>query len=216
VFHVEDGTSQIAELATAIPTNRFVYVAATLEDRTGEMRIYLDGRVAGQRVTRVRPFGDLDPASNPGIGIGNTQGHPASPFPEPFAGVIDELRVYSRALSPGEVHQAYAEIARRPEASNESLETVRLPLKASPSADNPEAVASPTMASTGPELRVFTAIELSWPSETNKVYRIQWTPSLEQPQWTNLEPLISGTGAEVSLFDSAREHPQGFYRVLIE
>ena len=59
VFHVEDGTSQIAELATLIPIGRFVHVAATLEDRTGEMRIYLDGRVAAQRVTRVRPFGDL-------------------------------------------------------------------------------------------------------------------------------------------------------------
>jgi len=215
VFHIEDGTSQIAELATPIPTGRFVHVAAILDDRTGEMRIYLDGKVVAQRVTKVRPFGDLDPASNPGIGIGNTQGHPASPYPESFCGIIDELRVYSRALSPGEVHQTYFETARGPEASNESVETVRLPLKASSSAANSEAVVNPTVVSTGPELHVFTALELSWSSETNKVYRIQWTPSLEQPQWMNLEPLISGTGIDVSVFDSAREHPQGFYRVQI-
>jgi len=69
--------------------------------------------------------------------------------------------------------------------------------------------------STGPELRAFTAIELSWPSETNKRYRIQWTASLTQPQWQNLEPTALGTGANMSVFDSTREHPQGFYRLKI-
>ncbi|MCX6929554.1 MAG: hypothetical protein NT154_41020 [Verrucomicrobia bacterium] len=90
-----------------------------------------------------------------------------------------------------------------------------LPLKPSSSPANPGGVANPTMVSIGPELHVFTALELSWSSETNKVYRIQRTPSLEQPQWTDLEPLVSGTGTDVSVFDSARNHPRGFYRVLI-
>ena len=168
VFHTEDGTSQIAELATPIPTRRFVHVAATLEDRTGEMRIYLNGRVVAQRVTKVRPFGDLDPASNPGIGIGNTQGHPASPYPESFCGIIDELRVYSRALSPGEVHQTYFETARGPEASNESVETVRLPLKASSTPSTPKPSLIRPWCQLAQNSRVFTALELSWSSKRTR------------------------------------------------
>jgi hypothetical protein len=92
--------------------------------------------------------------------------------------------------------------------------TVRLSLHAPSDTAKAQAVANlPAAATTVPELRAFTAIELSWPSETNKLYRIQWTPSLNQPQWLNLEPTVSGTGTNVSVFDSTREHPQGFYRV---
>jgi hypothetical protein len=74
---------------------------------------------------------------------------------------------------------------------------------------------SAAVAAAGPEVRAFTAIELSWPSDTNKLYRIQWTRSLAKPQWLDVEPLVSGTGTNVSVFDSTREHPQGYYRVQI-
>lgn len=94
--------------------------------------------------------------------------------------------------------------------------TVRVSLSASADV----AVAKPVedlavSASIGPEVRAFTAIELSWASETNKVYRIQWTPSLAQPQWSNLQPIVLGTGTNMSVFDSTRGHPRGFYRVQI-
>ena len=84
-----------------------------------------------------------------------------------------------------------------------------------------EANASVTAASTiapamsGPELQVFTAIELVWPSETNCLYQVQWTPSLDPPQWANFGPVYPGSGADLSVFDSTRTHPQGFYRVQI-
>jgi hypothetical protein len=65
------------------------------------------------------------------------------------------------------------------------------------------------------EIRAFTAIELVWPSEPNQVYQVEWTPSLNPPQWANLGSLVSGSGAELSMFDSTRMHPQGFYRVRI-
>ena len=92
----------------------------------------------------------------------------------------------------------------------------RLPLHPSSDTAHAEAVANSAAAfATGPELRAFTAIELNWPSETNKLYRVQWTPSLAQPQWLDVEPLVPGTGTNVSVFDSTREHPNGFYRVQI-
>ena len=74
---------------------------------------------------------------------------------------------------------------------------------------------SAPVTANNPELRVFAAIELSWPSETNTLYRVQWTRSLARPQWFNLEPLVPGTGTNVSIFDSTKEHPSGFYRVQV-
>jgi hypothetical protein len=67
----------------------------------------------------------------------------------------------------------------------------------------------------GPELHAFPAIELCWASETNKLYQVQWTPSLTQPQWLNLQPAVAPTGTNASIFDSTREHSQGFYRVQV-
>jgi hypothetical protein len=94
--------------------------------------------------------------------------------------------------------------------------TVKLQLSASSNQPEAQRAASLiTAQATGPELRAFSAIELCWASEINKAYRVQWTSSLEQPQWVNLEPLVIGTGSTVSIFDSTREHSQGFYRVQI-
>lgn len=94
--------------------------------------------------------------------------------------------------------------------------TVKLELSASSNQPEAQRAASLITAQvTSPELRAFSAIELCWASEVNKAYRVQWTSSLEQPQWVNLEPRVIGTGSTVSIFDSAREHPQGFYRVQI-
>jgi hypothetical protein len=93
---------------------------------------------------------------------------------------------------------------------------VRLPLSASSKPVTAEtAVSATTATTTSPKLHAFTAIELSWSSETNKLYQIQWTPSLDQPEWVTLELIVSGTGTNVSLFDSTRQHPHGFYRVQI-
>jgi hypothetical protein len=93
---------------------------------------------------------------------------------------------------------------------------VRLALQASSDTAKAQSVANlAAAASGGPELRAYTAIELIWPSETNKLYRIQWTPSLNEAQWLDLEPTILGTGTNVSVFDSTRAHPQGFYRLQV-
>jgi hypothetical protein len=92
--------------------------------------------------------------------------------------------------------------------------TVKLELSASSShAEAQRATSLIAAQTTGPQLSAFRAIELCWPSELGKTYRVQWTSSLEQPQWVHLEPLVIGTGTNVSVFDSTREHPQGFYRV---
>ena len=82
-------------------------MAATLDDATGAMKLYMNGELVAQTVTTVRPFGDLDPASNPGVGIGNHGGYPTTPHNFPFDGLIDELSVYNRALTAGEIQGIY-------------------------------------------------------------------------------------------------------------
>ena len=76
-----------AAVETPIPIGRFIHVAATLDDATGAMKLYVDGALATQTITSVRPFGDLDPTMNPGIGIGSAN----STYNVPFDGLIDEL-----------------------------------------------------------------------------------------------------------------------------
>ena len=98
-----------------------------------------------------------------------------------------------------------------------TVDSVKLELAAPSNHAEAVPVANPTTAPapTSPQLYAFGAIELYWASEINRVYRVQWTSSLVQPQWINIGPLVAGTGTNVSIFDSTREHPQGFYRVQI-
>jgi hypothetical protein len=109
--------------------------------------------------------------------------------------------------------------SNRPQAQWAAIPTVGIPREAAESrresVQDQKAAMPNVAAASGPNLQAFTAIELSWPSEANKTYRVQWTSLLEQPRWIDLEPLVIGTGANVSIFDSTREHPQGFYRVQI-
>ena len=86
-----------------MPLGQFVHVAGTLEDVTGEMRLYLNGILVSQGLTSVRPFGALDPASNPGVGIGSHGGYPSTPHKFLFNGLIDELKLYNHALSQADV-----------------------------------------------------------------------------------------------------------------
>jgi hypothetical protein len=105
VFQVNSTTAG-ASIQAPIPTGQFVHVAATLDDATGAMTLYENGAVVAQTTTTVRPFGPLDPTQQPGVGIGNSNA--ISNFNVPFNGLIDELAVYDRALTLGEVQGIYS------------------------------------------------------------------------------------------------------------
>ena len=109
--------------------------------------------------------------------------------------------------------------SNRPQAQPPAMPTAGSPGSAAETRLEPPQARGAALPSvgvaSGPEFHAFSAIELCWPSEAAKTYRVQWTSSLEQPQWIDLEPLVRGSGTNVSIFDSTREHPQGFYRVQI-
>jgi hypothetical protein len=84
-------------LYAPIPLNQWKYITGTLDDATGDMRLYINGTLVTNRVTSVRPF--MAASSQPALGIGNTPW--LGTFP--FIGLIDEVVLYSRALTSDEV-----------------------------------------------------------------------------------------------------------------
>jgi hypothetical protein len=104
-FQIESDPNAWASIEAPIPTGQFVHVAATLDDATGAMTLYENGAIVAQITTTVRPFATLDPTQQPGVGIGNSNA--LSNYNVPFNGLIDELTVYNRALTAGEVFGIY-------------------------------------------------------------------------------------------------------------
>jgi len=107
-FQVTTISNTSSVVQAPVPLGQFIHVAATLDDATGAMKLYENGAVVAQTVTTLRPFRDLDPASNPSIGIGNHGGYPTSPHNFPFNGLIDELSVYNRAITASEIFAIYS------------------------------------------------------------------------------------------------------------
>jgi Protein kinase domain/Concanavalin A-like lectin/glucanases superfamily len=103
-FNLAGSRTNYVNLRVPFPLREWKHVAATLEGTTGEMRIYIDGAVVARTNTAVRPLRDLDPAFDPSIGIGNVG--PLN-WNFPFDGMIDEITLYSRALSPAEIQRIY-------------------------------------------------------------------------------------------------------------
>ena len=108
VFHIETATGQSSEIEAVMPLQKFVFVDASLNDATGLMQLSIDNQVVAQTTTTLRPFQNLDPAFDPGIGIGNTQ-DPGS-YNEFFTGTIDEVKVYNSVV-PAAVPEASTTIS---------------------------------------------------------------------------------------------------------
>jgi len=99
-LQITDASNNTKFLAAPIAGwNVWQQVTGTLDDATGAMRLYINGNLVAEDTTTIRPFGALHPAQQPGVAIGNA----TPPYDFPFQGVLDEVVLYSRALSPSEV-----------------------------------------------------------------------------------------------------------------
>ena len=83
-----------------LSTGVWTHVAAVLDGATGNLGLYVNGSRVNQTNTSLRPLRDLDPNSEPTLGIGN---HGGTLHHFPFHGSVDEWALYSRALSAGEI-----------------------------------------------------------------------------------------------------------------
>ena len=106
VFQITDANANTATAQTPGPiaTGVWTHIAATLDGASGTMSIYLNGQLAAQTQTSVRPFGPLDPTQDPSVCIGNVSGKFIA---FPFDGWADEVSLYSRALTQAEILNIY-------------------------------------------------------------------------------------------------------------
>jgi hypothetical protein len=93
----------------SMPTGRWVHLAGTFDGKT--MRIYVDGEEHGA-MDRPGPIN----VSNLHLCLGNYElRHPSY-----FHGLIDEVKLYNRALSPDEIRTHYRKLADRAGAAPSS------------------------------------------------------------------------------------------------
>jgi hypothetical protein len=87
-----DGSTQHADGRQADSVDRWSHVALTYDG--AQLRLYVDGTQVSSRMTT----GTILRTTDPLWIVGNR------PYGEYFEGMIDEVRVYDRALSPSELH----------------------------------------------------------------------------------------------------------------
>lgn len=63
-----------------------------------------------------------------------------------------------------------------------------------------------------PTLEIRTAVELRWTTIVGKTYQIQWSPSVEGTNWSNLGDVIIGDGLPRSVLESTTPQKR-FYRI---
>ena len=98
VHGIEGGASIVAQ----VEQGKFLHVAATLDDATGFMRLYINGEQVAKRQTTFRPFAKLLEFREPGVGVGN---HFSSKemYNFPFHGIIEQLTIVDSALTSAEI-----------------------------------------------------------------------------------------------------------------
>jgi hypothetical protein len=107
-LHFEiDGDTESAALVRSLPLHQWLQLTGTLDDSNDQMSLYLNGQLVSRRITSVRPAKNLVSNIPGGIGIGNNAGVPSSGYNMPFNGLIDEVRVFSRALGADEISQNF-------------------------------------------------------------------------------------------------------------
>ncbi|MGH7969618.1 MAG: LamG-like jellyroll fold domain-containing protein, partial [Limisphaerales bacterium] len=95
-FQIEDMLNNFVVIETPVQNNQWYHFAATFDSAASEMNLYVNGALAVQTNTTIKPIGGYDPGWNPGIGIGNQSG---TIVHTSFDGLIDDVALYSRALS---------------------------------------------------------------------------------------------------------------------
>jgi hypothetical protein len=117
-FAICDQSGASATISTTLSYYQWTLVTATLDDDTGTMSVYTNGELAVQTQTSVRPMRELQPDRSPGLGLGNVNDG-GNNFP--FAGDLDEIALYDRALSVDEIRGIYNENAANASQRGEPL-----------------------------------------------------------------------------------------------
>jgi len=105
LFLIDDAQNNSISLQAPISPTEWHQVVGTLDGGNGQMRLYIDGILVASTNAAVRPFGLLT-GPQPGLGIGHLQSDNPS-FKGCFKGILDDIRIYNRAITSAEVIQLY-------------------------------------------------------------------------------------------------------------
>ena len=99
-FEDQDGTNHFASSISQLATGVFYHIAVTYDGTA--VQLYVNGVLEGVHVTSATP--DL---SSVDVMIGNSVKDPGHNPSDVWQGLIDEVEIFNRALSPGEVEAIY-------------------------------------------------------------------------------------------------------------
>lgn len=100
-------SSQTNSLYTAAPLNQTIFVTAVNDPVSGKMSLYKNGQLVSETSISILPLITLDASSHPGIGIACNNDYPNSAVNYSLTGVVDDVRVYNRALSASDITALY-------------------------------------------------------------------------------------------------------------
>ena len=113
VFHVENSSGNISRVfsPSAVPLGEFLHVAGTLDDATGDQRLFINGVEVASTTTTIRPFANLGAFFGQpfGVAIGSLQSGNPGFDGHYFDGTIDEVRISNSALSASQFLNAVPE-----------------------------------------------------------------------------------------------------------
>jgi hypothetical protein len=89
--------------STVAPTGRWQHLVGVFDGFLGTLQLYVNGQLvaSGAGSTSLQ-------ANTHEVSIGNRQSGAATAYNLPFTGIIDDVRIYNRALQSNEVQQLYA------------------------------------------------------------------------------------------------------------
>jgi len=108
-FLITGEPNDLSEIQAPMPLRKFVLVTGTYDKQTGSQRLYLDGKLVGTQSEKysLTPVCALVDGQHAGIGIGTNNGFPKGRYNFGWDGVINDLRIYDRALTIGEIQTLY-------------------------------------------------------------------------------------------------------------
>jgi hypothetical protein len=99
-FQICDSNNDSVEVSAPATLNQIAHLTGVLNATTGTLSLYVNGTLADQTTTTIRPFAMLNSGSDAGVAIGNVFGAPNPVFNYTFYGAIDEVKIYNQAVPP--------------------------------------------------------------------------------------------------------------------
>ncbi len=128
---INGGSERVAEFALRLPggytymraitlltSDDFWHIAATYDEESSQMRIYVNGDLEENATPNRAASGAIDPSSQDGIFIGKDYGIDS---PNWFGGIVDEVAIYNRALTEEQVKDLYEGKVKREMVAVEPL-----------------------------------------------------------------------------------------------